>query len=134
MTTNSAELNELTGLGILIEGKSVQKFTSGSECWLNIVAQFPEGGDDELNAKWFRSLFLTCISQSTQGACGTNLIKSRVIFPGDFRKVAGDTAMVQLTLRINLAKELNRQLQKDRYFVHISARHFISNIVLVEVA
>lgn len=133
MNSSGSELNELKGLGIFIEGGSAQKVSSRGECWLNVIAQFPDEGDDELNVMWFRSLFLTCISKANQAASSTNLIKSRVIFPGDFKKITTDTLMVQLTLRINLAKELDRKLVKDGYFVHISARQFLSNTVLVEV-
>jgi len=126
--------NSLKNFGIVLGLSTKQRVKSANEYWLKIVAQFPDEGDDELNITWFRSLFITCISQSNQGAGGGNLLKSRIIFPSDIKKIAGDSAMIQLTLRIDLAEELQKQFLKDCYYIQISARQYLSNVLMIEVS
>jgi hypothetical protein len=133
MSNSKHGLEELTGVGILIAGEPVKKIISGNECWLNVTAQFSDEGDEELNDSWFRSLFLTCVSKKNQGVASINIIKSRVIFPGDIKKIVAEKPMVSLTLRLNLENELDRKLVEDSYYITISARQFLSNTVLVEV-
>ena len=133
MMSSVSDLDELKGLGILIEGASTQKFASGEEFWLKFIAQFPDD-DIELNIRWIRSLFVTCISKSDQIAMGSNLIKSSVIFPGDIKKVNSGSPMIQIAYSLNLAHEFNQPLSNDCYYVQISARHFLSNLIEVEVS
>ena len=130
--TNSVP-GDLKDFGIAIESDLQQPVKSANECRLKIVAQFPDEGVNEINIIWFRSLFITCISQSNQGVGGGNLLKSRIMFPSDIRKVTKDAAMVQLTLRINLGEELQRQFLKDCYYIQVSARQYLSNVVTIEV-
>lgn len=123
---------DLQGQGIVITGESLQRVSKGTECYLNVIAQLPDEGDHQLNSKWIRSLFLTCISEVDQTAWTSNLLKGRVIFAGDIKKIPSNPPMFRLTLRIKLTNELNRELVPDRYYVQISARQFLSNLIVVE--
>ena len=130
MTESAAAYSD--DLGIVIDGESIQQTTDGKQFWLNITAQLPDEGDHELNCMWFRSMFLTCVSKANQTPVITNLLKGRILFAGDIKKVMGKTAMVRLSLRVNLVKEIGRELFKDSYYVQVSARHLLSNQVVVE--
>ena len=126
-------LEQLTGPGILIECEEEYVINEGEPCVLNVLAQLPDEGDTEKNTQWLRSLFLTCVSRSNQAAVVKNLLQSTVIFPQDIRKTGDDDALIQISYRMNLATELGRVLQKDGYYVQVSARQFLSNTVLVKV-
>lgn len=130
MTDSATAYSE--NLGIVIDGDPIQQTADGKEFWLKITAQLPDEGDHELNSMWFRSMFLTCVSKANQTPVITNLIKGRILFADDIKKVMGKTAMVRLSLRVNLVKEMGRELFKDSYYVQVSARQLLSNQIVVE--
>jgi hypothetical protein len=130
MSNSAAELDDLKGFGIMIPGGDKQISEVGKEVWLNVLASFPDQKDDELNNLWARSLFLNCISQSNQVAMGSNLLKSSVILPGDIRRKKQE-AMITITYRLNLEHEIGRPLIADTYYVQVSARQYLSNMVQV---
>jgi len=134
MMNSAADLNQLNGPGILIEGSDRQKFTQGQSCILNIIGQFPDEGDIELNIRWLRSLFFSCVSKSNQIAMGSNLLKSSVIFPSDITVVNKDLPMIQIAYQLNLAHELNHPLSNGSYYVQASAMFYLSNMVEVIVS
>jgi hypothetical protein len=127
-----SHLDEIKGLGILILGEKIQKFSSGKKIGLKFIAQLPDENDDELNLRWVRSLFFSCTSKSNQIAMGGNLLKSKVIFPDDLEKVHGDSPMIRIVYSLDLEQELDLPLSNDSYYVQVSARHYVSNMVEVK--
>jgi len=123
---------ELEELGIVIAGEPLQRVSKATECCLTVIAHLPDEDDHQLNSRWIRSLFLTCVSEANQTAGISNLLKGRVIFAGDIKKIPSSPPMFRLALRIKLSEELKRELVPDRYYVQVSARQFLSNLIIVE--
>ena len=100
---------------------------------LTVHLQFHDQGEDELNSAWIRSMYICCVSAENRSVTCSNILKSRAVLSGDLKRVYYKVPLITARLEIDLSKDLNRELIKDRYFVTVSARQYLSNTIEIEV-
>lgn len=129
---NSTEAGGIGGLGIVIENGPVKQTDSGIECRIKVIAQLPDEGNHASHVAWVRSLFLICISESTQTKAISNLIKGRLLFEGDILKVSSEPPIIRFNMGLEISRELSLKLFPGRYYIQVSARQFLSNQIILE--
>ncbi|MFH1143589.1 MAG: hypothetical protein V1774_03510 [Candidatus Eisenbacteria bacterium] len=107
---------------------------AGAPLFLDAVALLP-AADERAIPQWMRAIFLACISEANQARMVVRCFKDRVIAAGEIPMTKTDGApALRASWRIHLQAEIGRELPAGRYYVQLSARQFLSNVVLIEVA
>ena len=126
MTNKKSADNPKTGIVIFSE-------PSAGSHQLTVHLQFNDEGSDELNTAWIRSMSICCISAENQAVICRNFLRGRAILSGDLKRVYYKVPLIAARLKLDLSKDLGRELTSDRYFITVSARQYLSNTVVIEV-
>lgn len=122
----------IVGFGVGLAVENAPRVNFDVDVKFHAVAAFPKDGFPL--DMWLRSLFLTVTSASGRTLYHGNLLQDQIVFPDELTTQVlktGVTAML-LAFQFDLGEELDTILEKDRYFVHLSAGQFQSSVVVVD--
>jgi tetratricopeptide (TPR) repeat protein len=124
-----------SGVGITIVGPELPCVGDGNTAWIHgALVLDPKEAPPEARAAWIQSLFLTTIDRDDQFPLLASLIKDRRHFQDHTveSELPDGTKAALLPFNFDIVQVLGGEIPPLQYYVHVSARHYRSNVLLIQ--